>query len=54
VEIIENNSTEEIIKVITQATDEGQRLRSLPLFVGVLAGEEREEIWSYSQRLSVI
>lgn len=45
-EILEKNSTEEIIKIITQDTDEGQRLRSSSPFAGVLTEEEREEIWS--------
>lgn len=45
-EIIEDSSVEEIVKIITQDTDEGQRLRSSSPFVGVLTEEEREEIWS--------
>jgi hypothetical protein len=45
-EILENSTTAEIRKIITQDTDEGQRLRSSSPFVGVLAETEREKIWS--------
>jgi hypothetical protein len=45
-EILENKSAAEIIGIITQETDEGQRLRSSSPFAGVLTETEREEIWS--------
>lgn len=45
-EILDNQTPEEIIKIITQDTDEGQRLRSSSPFVGVLSESERERIWS--------
>jgi hypothetical protein len=44
--ILETRTTEEIIKIITQDTDEGQRLRSSSPFAGTLTDEEREKIWS--------
>lgn len=44
--ILETHTTEEIIKIITQDTDEGQRLRSSSPFAGVLSETEREKIWS--------
>ena len=44
--IIETETPEEIIKIITQDTDEGQRLRSSSPFAGVLSESEREKIWS--------
>ncbi len=44
--IIETCTTEEIIKIISQDTDEGQRLRSSSPFAGVLTEAERERIWS--------
>lgn len=44
--ILENSTPEEIRKIITQDTDEGQRLRSSSPFVGVLSEAEREKIWS--------
>ena len=44
--ILETNTPEEIIKLITQDTDEGQRLRSSSPFVGVLSESERDKIWS--------
>lgn len=45
-EILETKTPEEIIKIITQDTDEGQRLRSSSPFVGVLSEAERDKIWS--------
>ena len=45
-EILENSTPEEIIKIITQDTDEGQRLRSSSPFAGVLSEAERNKIWS--------
>ncbi len=45
-EILETHMPEEIIKIITQDTDEGQRLRSSSPFAGVLNEAEREKIWS--------
>ncbi len=44
--ILETKTPEEIIKLITQDTDEGQRLRSSSPFVGVLSEAERDKIWS--------
>ncbi len=44
--ILDTKAPEEIIKIITQDTNEGQRLRSSSPFVGVLSELEREKIWS--------
>ena len=44
--ILDTQSPEEIIKIITQDTDEGQRLRSSSPFAGVLSETERDKIWS--------
>jgi len=44
--ILDTKTPEEIIKLISQETDEGQRLRSSSPFAGVLTEEEREKIWS--------
>lgn len=44
--ILETHTPEEIIKIISQDTNEGQRLRSSSPFVGVLSETERERIWS--------
>ncbi len=44
--ILDNSTAEEIIKIITQDTDEGQRLRSSSPFAGVLSEAEREKVWS--------
>ncbi len=45
-DILENSTPEEIRKIITADTDEGQRLRSSSPFAGVLSEAEREKIWS--------
>ena len=44
--ILETRTPEEICKIISQDTDEGQRLRSSSPFAGVLSEAEREKIWS--------
>ena len=44
--ILDTQPPEEIIRIITQDTDDGQRLRSSSPFVGVLSESEREKIWS--------
>ncbi len=44
--ILDTHAPEEIIKIISQDTDEGQRLRSSSPFAGVLTEAERERIWS--------
>jgi hypothetical protein len=44
--ILETKTLEEIIKIISQETDEGQRLRSSSPFAGVLSNAERDQIWS--------
>lgn len=44
--ILDAETPEKIIKLISQDTDEGQRLRSSSPFAGVLSETEREKIWS--------
>ena len=44
--ILETKTPEQIIKIISQDTDAGQRLRSSSPFAGVLSEAEREKIWS--------
>ena len=44
-DILENRSHSEIRKIISEATDEGQRLRSSSPFTGILTQEERKEIY---------
>ncbi len=44
-EFLAQAAPETICQAITQATEEGQRLRSSSPFVGVLSEEERKEIW---------
>lgn len=36
----------EVIRLITEQTDQGQRLRSSTPFTGILTNAERETIWS--------
>jgi hypothetical protein len=43
-EILDSSSVERLIEIITEESDEGQRLRSSSPFVGVLTPEERLEI----------
>ena len=45
-DILETKTPEQIIKIISEDTDEGQRLRSSSPFAGVLSEAEREKIWS--------
>jgi hypothetical protein len=44
--ILQNSTPEEIRKIITQDTDEGQRLRSSSPFAGVLDKAIRDKVWS--------
>lgn len=44
-DILENQSTDRIKTMISEATDEGQRLRSSSPFTGILTQEERKEIY---------
>jgi hypothetical protein len=44
--VLENSASEEIRKIITQDTDEGQRLRSSSPFAGVLDKAIRDKVWS--------
>jgi hypothetical protein len=53
-EILENFTPQEIRKIITQNTDEGQRLRSSSPFVGVLSETEREKIWSECAEIRLV
>lgn len=46
-EILENESLENILKIITAETDESQRLRSSSPFVGLITEEERRIIIKY-------
>jgi hypothetical protein len=43
-EILDSSSVERLIEIITEESDEGQRLRSSSPFVGVLTSKERLEI----------
>lgn len=43
-EILETESLENILKIITAETDEGQRLRSSSPFAGIIGEEERQRV----------
>lgn len=40
-QILEEHSTKDVLEILTQDTDEGQRLRQSDPFVGILTEEER-------------
>ena len=52
--ILETKTPEEIIQIISQDTDEGQRLRSSSPFAGVLTESERERIWSECSEIGFV
>jgi hypothetical protein len=43
--LLEAKSTSELVAIITEDSDEGQRLRQSTPFTGILSETEREEIW---------
>lgn len=49
-EILETESVEKIIQIITADTDEGQRLRSSSPFVGFITAQERHAIIEYCEK----
>ncbi len=52
--ILEKSTPEEIIRLITQQTDDGQRLRSSTPFTGILTKSERERIWSECAEVGLV
>jgi len=44
-ELLETRTVSELIAIITEDSDEGQRLRSSTPFTGLLSFEERKEIY---------
>ena len=52
--ILQASSPEEIRRIITSETDEGQRLRSSSPFAGVLSESEREEHFKACAKVGVI
>ncbi len=46
-ELLETRTVPELIAIITEDSDEGQRLRSSTPFTGILSFEEREEIYNH-------
>jgi hypothetical protein len=52
--ILDTETPEEIIKLISQNTGKGQRLRSSSPFAGVLSETEREKIWSECAEITTV
>lgn len=44
--ILDTRTSDEIIRLISLETDEGQRLRSSSPFTGIISEAERDKIWS--------
>lgn len=49
-EILETKSLEEILEIIIDETDEGQRLRSSSPFAGLVTSEERRAVIEYCEK----
>lgn len=49
-EILETESLENILKILTAETDEAQRLRSSSPFVGLVTTQERKAIIEYCEK----
>ena len=45
-EILRNNDMATVLRLITRADEEGDRLRSISPFCGILTEEEQKAIWS--------
>jgi hypothetical protein len=43
--LLDTKSVPELVAIITEDSDEGQRLRQSTPFTGILSEEEREELW---------
>jgi hypothetical protein len=43
--LLNTKSVPELVAIITEDSDEGQRLRQSTPFTGILSEEEREELW---------
>jgi hypothetical protein len=52
-QILDRHTMPELIAIITEDSDEGQRLRSSTPFVGLLSAEERKEIWRRCEKMAV-
>ena len=52
--ILDRCSPGEIRAIITEDTDEGQRLRSSSPFAGVLSAEERKKTWSECAEVGLV
>lgn len=53
-QILETRTIAQIIDIITQNTDEGQRLRSSTPFMSVLTLQERREFYRYCEKRAVV
>ncbi len=50
-QILERHTVPELIAIITEDSDEGQRLRSSTPFVGLFSSEERAAIWDRCEEM---
>ncbi|MGH9841424.1 MAG: hypothetical protein ACREEM_21945 [Blastocatellia bacterium] len=48
--LLNTKSVSELIAIITQDSDEGQRLRQSTPFTGILSEVEREELWRHCEK----
>jgi hypothetical protein len=51
-EILEQNPTARVLKILTQENDEGQRLRQSDPFVGILSEEERRAFFKFDEQIA--
>jgi hypothetical protein len=51
-EILDHNPMERVLKILTQNTDEGQRLRQSDPFVGVLTEKERLAFFKFDETIA--
>lgn len=51
-EILEQNPTERILRILTQDNDEGQRLRQSDPFVGILTEKERRAFLRLDEKIA--
>jgi hypothetical protein len=54
VELLEKLSVQDLIAVITEDSDRGQRLRSSTPFTGILSTEEREELRNRCEEMAIV
>lgn len=51
--LLSTKTIQELIAIITEDSDEGQRLRSSTPFAGILSAEESRELWRHCEERSL-